>query len=371
MVVAWLGCNAILGNESAVFTPEGNDAAVDVDASRNAPSPQDGSVTDGALVSDDAGPCVDTNVNPRHCGECLHDCLGGECVSGMCQPIELATDDGVPGAIAVDATHVYWTNQTTGDVKRVTLAAEHAVETIFQGSGSSGPVKRFALHGGKIYFPYSPDSDGSLHAVFSCPITGCGVTSPTKVVGDLEGPGAVDVVGDTLIVTELTGGKVGQCALPCGSGLTPIANEALPVDVAKEGTTVVWIVLNGDVRVKLDGTAPFSARKNTAAASVALVGGEIVYADQGSGIGAMQLDGGAFRYISRTHSPSLAVDSSSVYFTDFLTTGGVYRCPLSGCADASTPIAQNQSLPNAVAFDDKSVVWINMGSAPSIRRVAR
>src|SRR5690349_7067990 len=91
---AWLGCNLILGNESAVFTPEAPETGA-IDGTTPDSSSSDGSQGTDGNVPDDAGPCTNVATNPKHCGACFHDCLGGQCVGGACQPIQLAVDDGL------------------------------------------------------------------------------------------------------------------------------------------------------------------------------------------------------------------------------------------------------------------------------------
>jgi hypothetical protein len=366
MAAAWIGCNAILGNESAVFAPEQSETGVPVDGSPNV----DATNAD-ARIDDDAGPCVDTSFNPRHCGSCFHDCLGGACVSGTCQPLELVTEEGAIEGILLDATHVYWSNTTSGTIKRARLA-DRFVETIFDGADGVGVGHRFALHEGVIYFAKAPLD--APHSVLACPVTGCG-SMPQTVLTDLANPNAVDVVDGTLLVTQL-GGTVGQCTLPCDTGLVPIAEgESYPIDATKDGTTVVWSLLTspsgGQIRVKVGNDAPFTARSGINPYTVALVGEEIVYADIAVGVKAMQLDGGAFRSISRTQTKYMAIDTTGVYFTNNSTIGGVYQCPLSGCLDGGPPLASNQPNPDAIAIDDKSVVWVNTGSTPAILRIAK
>ena len=50
--------------------------------------------------------CGDLQGDNRNCGSCGHDCLGGACVAGQCQPKLIAQYLGRPDNIAVSETHV-------------------------------------------------------------------------------------------------------------------------------------------------------------------------------------------------------------------------------------------------------------------------
>jgi hypothetical protein len=54
--------------------------------------------------------CDTTKIasDPSNCGACGHSCLGGTCVDGACQPVQLATLSSI-SSLAIDATHVYYT----------------------------------------------------------------------------------------------------------------------------------------------------------------------------------------------------------------------------------------------------------------------
>jgi hypothetical protein len=76
------------------------------DGAADAPIPLDGSPTDG---------CGDTQSSPHDCGACGHDCEGGACVNGVCQPFLLTNDESFPKSLAVDDTTLYWANGTDAD----------------------------------------------------------------------------------------------------------------------------------------------------------------------------------------------------------------------------------------------------------------
>lgn len=68
------------------------------------------------------GECIDAQSNALHCGYCDHDCEGGECTLGECQPV-LMWDalSGSATGVDVNDTEVFWS--TTGGVLAMSKSA--------------------------------------------------------------------------------------------------------------------------------------------------------------------------------------------------------------------------------------------------------
>ncbi|PKN32099.1 MAG: hypothetical protein CVU63_20515, partial [Deltaproteobacteria bacterium HGW-Deltaproteobacteria-20] len=71
-----------------------------------------------------------------HCGTCGHNCLGGTCASSYCTAWTLATTTNYASRIAVNATHVYFTDKTGvyrvpigGGVPQFLVASSQATST--------------------------------------------------------------------------------------------------------------------------------------------------------------------------------------------------------------------------------------------------
>ena len=232
----WLGCNALFGIESAVFEPDGGGSAVD-DGAPGGDATTDASSAD-VLADVIVHPCTNTLTDTFNCGSCGHDCLGGACLAGQCQPVVIATELGQPMAIALDVTHVYWTNATTGDVRRAPITGG-AAETLYDGPIGTDLGDGLVRTGTDVYFTIG-DADGG---VFRCAATGCGAGGPVPVVAPLVTPQYVGLAdGGVLLFSEgQFDGRVGRCTLPCASGPTFVAGpESFPKYVAasSDGVTM-------------------------------------------------------------------------------------------------------------------------------------
>jgi hypothetical protein len=371
---AWLGCNAILGNESATFVPPDAGTAESGSATPPAPPPPP---VDGAAV--DAGACegVDLTASGTNCGVCGHDCLGGGCVGGRCQPFVVAADTDGLIAVALDDAYVYWNNTVTGHVMRAPLTLDAGPpEILYDGVAGDTPGDTVAVYGAHVYFT-RPDADGG---VVRCPKTGCADAGPELVVANLDYPRFVAVLdGGVVVFTESTNpGRVGRCAQPCASPEV-LGSDPFPRFVAIDGDEAYWSTLGSGIRANIGaGGSTVTIASVGFSSEVALAGPDVVFALSGGGVRAVPRDGGSVRklYEPTTQTTRLAVDGPYVYFGDTLSANGaVLRCPLDGgCGDAGVNVATNQFLPRGIAVDAKSIVWANQGSSPNggtIMRLAK
>lgn len=377
----WLGCNALLGNESAVFEPDGSTSTTEgggADGPLDDAARPDGSTTDATTDAPIVHPCTDTQADTFNCGSCGHDCLGGACNAGICAPVVIANDPGEPAEIAVDATHVYWTNSKTASVRRAPIAGG-AVETIFDADDSTLLADGVVRVGGDVYFAIQDVNGG----IYRCPATGCGAMAPTPVVAPVRSPGFLAVTAGGVLLTSESAfdGRVGRCTLPCAGGLTYVTGaQSFPQFVAAEGDSVYWSTIipgPGNLRGKADNAASEVTLVPTQAVQqMAVSGSEVVFAARGSGVKGVPRAGGTIRrlYEPNTQTDRFALDGTQVYFNDSQpATGRVIRCALAGCGDAGTTMASLQARPNAIVVDKTSIYWTNRGdgNTGTVMRVAK
>lgn len=376
----WLGCNALLDIDRA-----------ELDGSDGGNGRDDGAwtdvLTDATIPSDADGPrdagevrdgCVDLDTNPRHCGRCGRDCLGGACSAGRCQPVAVsATEPGEPLAILSDGQWVYWTNATSGDIRRARTDGG-PIETVYDGPPNTSFGTRLLKRGNEIFFSQyrAGLSDGG---VFRCAASGCG-SAANVVARDLTEPRSLEDDGNTLVVAHGgTADSVFRCTLSACPVRDAVAtNDPLVQSVAITGTTVAWFTLasGGALRVDLGGTV-ITARRNLLAGELAFRSGRLVFAELGRGIATALIDGGDFRTVSSVGNQTeyFVLDSNEVFYTN-RTPGLVVRAGFNSAPDAGEVLARDQAGPRDIALDAVQLYWTNEGNAasqlpPSVMRVVR
>jgi len=300
---------------------------------------------------------------------------GGRCIT------VLAANQQLPGPIALDATRVYWINESDGP----TLGANGMVMSCAVGgcsqqptvlaSGQADPTS-ITVDATNVYWSNTGvDGYGTDGSLMKCAVGGCG-QQPTTVLAGGIGPNTL-AVDATNVYWTITGNGVGSLwSCPLG-GCTPskIAETVgLPYLQGVSATTLLWITSPGGGGHALSACSPgactpaalFSSA--TAPPGFAAMDATSVYFTEGNSISACALGG-----CNNTPTPiaagidslgAIATDGVSVYFT---TTpmgpgGAVMKCPVSGCTGAPTTIAAlaGISTPSAVAVDATYVYWTDL-----------
>jgi hypothetical protein len=380
---AWIGCNAILGNDPASFVPPEGGGTGDGTGGDDGPSPMgDGAGDDGADAADVITCDADFANDPANCGACNHDCVGGGCEAGACGTVLLATDPSRISGAAVDTQHVYWTN-IAGELRRAPLVGGDggAGETLFVAPPSTF-LTHVASSGSKVYVGMATATDGGLIA--ACDVTGCPVAPP--IVATPQSLHALLIGGPSpgsLYWTDgINDGGVMTCALPACSSPTALAStQRFPDALTIDGAEILWSSdVGGYVHaVPLAGGIPHSLVEDAggpAPYGIAVSGDRLYFSRLGAGIDFAPRAGGVPSSFttSATQVHSLAADGTYVYLADE-SLNNVFRCPRTDCSSL-TVIAHSDVVPILVFIDPQSLVWVfadvfASGQPSTIWRVAR
>jgi hypothetical protein len=265
-----------------------------------------------AAPDDDDGCETDLLTNAAHCGACGHDCLGGDCVNGQCQPILLATGQGSLSYIAIDATHVYWTEDTagTGRVMRAPIepgAPESLATSLTEPVG-------IVVAGGRVYHTARPaegqtdlwvrDTDGGNASV---------VASGFVAAWALASNDAFVYVTDRV-------GTVSRVPVGGGAASNIAGGQQEPFGIAVNGTNVFWANRAGTTinRVPISGGAIAPAVGNlTNPVGVAASDDWVCWTEEAGKTGCAPAIGGSTVTLTDGQSlaPDIAIDGDVVYWT--------------------------------------------------------
>lgn len=160
----------------------------------------------------------DFKTDPANCGRCGHDCLGGACTAGVCQPVELApATSGGAWDVSVDGAYVYW-------------RTPQSVQIL---SKTGGPARTLVTTSGE-----TPRSRGRV------------VTTAAHVY---------TIDGSTILRVSRT---------PGSKPVAMAAGEDDPVSLATDGTNLYWGTATAVRRVPLTGGAPVDVVKSSYRSSV-------------------------------------------------------------------------------------------------------
>ena len=231
----------------------GRDAGVDAgaDTKKDAVVPKDHGTPD-------AGCAADASTDPKNCGGCGHDCIGGACMGGECQPVSLATT-GIPQALAVQGTTLYWTDVMANTVYSCALPGCAPV-TNSGGIGACMMPLGLAVDAAHYYFTCNGNSE--LY-ICSSP-SECATTAPIAAAS--PSPSGITVSAayvfylsqTTMPPMPHTGAAV---RLPLGGGAQASfqGGQTFPSGIALEGANLFWTEMapeNDVASCILAGTPP-------------------------------------------------------------------------------------------------------------------
>lgn len=303
--------------------------------------------------------CAHLQTDPGNCGTCGHDCLGGTCVGGACQPSVLVSNQQDPYDIAIDGTNVYWVDNiaTIGTVNACALTGCNNTPTVLA-SGQSGPTG-ITVNAGVVYW-VNIGMGVNGGSVMSCPAGGCAGT-PTPLATNLNAPTAIAVAAGNAYFTGSSGTM--KCAT---ASCTPTAFGPGGSDIVVDGTNAYWTATGGPVRCALGGcggTPTAIATGQLSPWAIAVDGSNVYWSNLSGHTVALCLIAGGCNGNPTEVSPAtrpndVAVDATNVYWVDF-TTNTISSCAIAGCSNKPTILASGQMSPNALAVDTTAIYWVN------------
>jgi hypothetical protein len=294
---------------------------------------------------------------------------GGENGDGMGTPVMLVSAEILAHSIAIDRTHVYWTERYDRAVKKVPIEGG-SIGLV--ASGIQG-IWDIAVDGTSVYFSQSV-RDGVVERV------GLDGGARTVLATGLHSPRglAVDVMNLYVAVGgafEAPTGQLLRIPLAGGGSTTTIASEQwLPNDVVVDGDAVYWTNLDAGTVMKapIAGGEPVMLASEQARAQNLVVDGGYVY---WTTLGVAEYHGTVMKVPTQGGSPTMlaanlngptaiAVDGRYVYWVDAFAKA-VFRLSI----DGGTPtVIASQQEPFDIVVDDQNIYWT---TATSIVKMAK
>jgi hypothetical protein len=371
-----------LGALSASESPGAGDAG---DAADSA-SPVEGA---------DTGPasCGDTRVDPQNCGRCGHDCLGGTCSAGACEPVGLATLGGTPLArIVLAPGYVFVSTLTTttvqpGGIWRVPQAGGAAELFV-----AVRLAEQMAVVGDTLYFIVDAPQGagaGQQGGLYSCPWAAAAPCAPTLLAAS-DRPTALAVDQGRLVYADAVG--VSSYALPLGPPTPLMSLPLAALSLHADGDAVFYTSLGPTAGGKtIAGLTQLTPSKGTSLDLYLAIG---VLATPGALVGAPDalyvavFDGLAMapsvvRRVPRTGATTpcdyggsgnarpygVHTDATRIYWTNQgggpsrpYTNGSVVSCALAGCCATPTVHWTGQGQPSVITGDDVALYFVTSAS---------
>jgi len=327
--------------------------------------------------------CVDIAASSNHCGLCGHDCGGGACIAGECQPVLIADSAARfdrPAALAVSSTAIFWTESTR--VRSCPLPAGCTGEPTLIAGGYFA-LGALAATEDAVYFTGCSGCTDH-HELVRCPATGCPdhalpLTSSTASYDEI-------VVGKTHAFWRESSATLVQCSHDdCAGTVRRTPSSAFGGDL------IGVAVANDTVYVKPSGTRIGSELRSCSEASSSCGNPMIVtssyqidvpfrlhagkaywLSDTASGrelrVCALANCGSSTTFAADPDASELAVDGTGVYWMADAT-GAVRWCPLAGCSAAGPiTLASGRVGSRQLTLGTGFIYWIEANAIVKLAR---
>jgi hypothetical protein len=318
-----------------------------------------------------AGQCIDLAGSSANCGRCGHDCGGGACVAGACQPVLVAGAEAgldTPAALAVNATAMFWTAPTR--LRSCPLPAGCTSQPTLIAGGYSA-LDALAVTDDAVYFAGCPACNDH-HDLLRCPTTGC--PDPAPIMATSSSPYEDIVIGKTHAFWRESGDALVHCVHSDCAGTTSrspssvfggsVSGVAVADDtvyVKPAGTSIGFELRTcreadgcGATTILTSSypiTPPFHIHAGRAYWLVdAPAGREVAVCP------VVNCHGALFAAVD-SGTVDIAVDDTGVYWTT--ASGTVRTCPLTGCPPAGpSTLASARVNPRQLTLGAGFFYWI-------------
>lgn len=195
----------------------------------------------GAAGCGGAGGCVfDLQNDPTNCGTPGHDCLGGTCQMGVCQPALILSEQQGTIGLAVNETHLFWTSHGTHSIWRSSLDGTGAAPIVSNEDVGLADIQYIAVRGNFIY--WTDWGEGQGGRIMKANLDG---SSPKSVVEGQPQPTGIAIgENDIYFTTYLDDGEVRSVPLTGGTATPLFGPLNLPEGLALMGD-LVFVAQNG------------------------------------------------------------------------------------------------------------------------------
>jgi hypothetical protein len=272
--------------------------------------------------------CAGLQSDGANCGSCGHDCLGGACKAGVCQPAAIVSGQPQVHSLAVDATSLYFTVDPGG-------------------SPAGGSVRKVPLSGGAV----------------------------TTLLSGLPSPAGIAVDASFVYWASLFGNAISKVPLDGGTPVTLVSGVAGAFGVTVDASAIYYSRIYAATVWK----APLSGGSPTLLATLSTQGGGAtgvavdathLYFGTYSSVEEMPLAGGAINTLAsgQDDPTEIVVDDAFLYWTNFYG-GALIRKPLAG--GPATILVPSLSIYGGGIAVDAKAIYFGITDASNLSTILR